>query len=80
LPRGTRTLCGMRIKTGEIEARCPLCHHTNFQRVRDNHPSLPVLMMCAACGTETAYPDLVAQLADVSVNGRSEGVAETRSV
>ena len=36
------------------------------------HPSLPKLMMCTACGTETAYQDLVTQIVDVIMRGRSE--------
>jgi transcription elongation factor Elf1 len=60
----------MQITSGKIAARCPLCHHTSFQRLRDKHPELVALMMCNACGTETEYSALVAQLVQLRSYGR----------
>ena len=60
----------MQIICGKITARCRLCHHTGFQQVRDKQGAAPALMMCNACGTETEYSVLVAQLAHFTSHGR----------
>ena len=60
----------MRITSGKIAARCPLCHHTGFQRLRDKHPEPVALMMCNACGTQIEYGALVGQLVQLKTYGR----------
>ena len=61
----------MQITSGKITARCPLCHHTGFQRMRQA-PDPACLMMCNACGTETEYGALVAQLVQLASYGRED--------